>query len=94
MSNMNSLSRIDPFPTQIANLDIGESVVKAQRFDLDTLNRATLTDARQRFRNTGSAAIGRAKAKANHGAKFLMEVGEFTTTSHDVVLCLVVTRTA
>lgn len=84
----------ESFQSQIMQLDVGESVVKATRFDLDTVTEELLRTARQRYRNTYTTAIDRAKKKSGNVTDFDMELGSFLTQSNHLMLVLVITRTA
>lgn len=75
---------------QLAALDIGETLARAtqvQPEELDSLNEMKLT-----YRRTWSSAIARAKALT--GYEFLMETTETITTSGNIFVLMVITRTA
>jgi hypothetical protein len=77
---------------QIADLAVGKSVAIADRLDGDEATKEVIRETRLRQRNTVAAAVSRAKARS--GGTFTVEGGEITTRSLDILITLVVTRTA
>ncbi len=78
----------------IEDLDLGESYSRIQRFELGKARNDTLKEVKATFRDLLSPTIARI-TKAHHGKrKYTVESGDFLTTSHNVVVCVLVTRVA
>lgn len=77
---------------QIAALDVGECYSRSQRLDFDMLTRAELQAANEGLRNSIAPAVRR--AGNDTGNAYTVEAGEWRTTSRDLVVTVIVTRTA
>ena len=76
----------------IENLAIGESYARAARFDADYVLKDALYQALRGMRLSTQPTVWRIKKST--GYEYKIEEGEVRTASRDIVLVLVVTRTA
>lgn len=75
----------------LVRLEPGQSYAIATRMLQDTTTAAEIATESERQRNSVTAATARAKAQT--GSNFVIEVGEFLTAkSRDIMLCCVITR--
>jgi hypothetical protein len=84
----------DSFPAQLASLKRGESLSKVKRLRLKGLTVEKLHSTKRDLRSSVSTAIARAQKRADGGAKFVAETGDFRTETDDIIVCLVITREA
>lgn len=77
---------------QIAALAVGESVALPRRLALASTDEKAVSDALEALRNTAQPAAHRAKAQT--GATYTIETGDFMTRDRALMLVVVVTRTA
>lgn len=77
---------------QIQDLAVGESFARAARFDGDEVSKDMLSEAARALRLATQPTVHRVTKMT--GQKYTIECGEFRTLSRDVIICLVVTRTA
>lgn len=83
------------FAAAVANLEPGEEFAKLQRINASATFesiQATLPAMRDTLRNNIAPAVARAKAET--GGQYSVEVTDFMTTSRNWFLIAVVTRTA
>lgn len=81
--------------SQIAALDVGESVAKLKRIDGDITMAEYAeqgTTWRESLRDNASSSMRAAKART--GGTYEIEVADLTTTGRNVFLVAIVTRTA
>ena len=86
--------RESSFSAAVADLAVGEQVAKLQRIDTArsfTDIRADLQTMRDALRNNTTPAVARARAQT--GAQYTIEVTDFMTNAKNWFLIAVVTRT-
>jgi len=83
----------DSNATQLADLDVGETVAIARRQQGDFIAVAGLKDFVERTTNTWSTAISRAR-RLEPGSNYDIESGYCLTRAASVVAVVTVTRTA
>lgn len=76
----------------IENLAVGESYARAARFDADYVLKDALYQAVRGMRLSTQPTVWRIKKTT--GYEYKIEEGEVRTASRDIILVLVVTRTA
>lgn len=77
---------------RIMDLPIGGCFSIAERYDGDTTTKETIQRSRSRLRNLLAPAVHRAKQRTGH--EYAVEGGEITTRTLDILIVMVVTRTA
>lgn len=77
---------------QIADLDVGKSASFVERLDGDEATKEVILATRDSLLNTTASVVKRAKDKT--GQSYTVENGTMTTRSLDIVVIVVVTRTA
>lgn len=77
---------------RITDLPIGECFSVAERYDGDAATKETIQRSRIRLRNLLAPAVHRAKQRTGH--EYVVEGGEITTRTLDILIVMVVTRTA
>ena len=77
---------------RVADLPLGECFSVAERYDGDEATKETIQRARTRLRNLLAPAVHRAKRRTGH--EYAVEGGEITTRNLDILIVMVVTRTA
>jgi hypothetical protein len=76
--------------TQIAELEVGQSLARAGRIDGDQYKKATYDELLDSMRNTVNKAAQRAKART--GGEYVIEAGSYRTLSGDYIVTVAVTR--
>lgn len=77
---------------RVADLPLGECFSVAERYDGDEATKETIQRARTRLRNLLAPAVHRSKQRTGH--EYAVEGGEITTRTLDILIVMVVTRTA
>ena len=75
---------------QIAELDVGKSFTLTERLDGDAATKEVIVSTRERLLNTMAAAVKRARDRS--GNKYVVENGEITSRSLDLLVCVTATR--
>lgn len=79
---------IPSFNAQLRALKPGESLAKAERFDLGSPAAININDTLQRLRRTINAATSRIRDL--HGSNFRVESGPLITSDNEAVIAVVV----
>jgi hypothetical protein len=91
--NDTNMDRVHPNsrPNLIAALEVDQSYTESVRVSLDNTAKDDWLRAKTNLRNTLNKAASNAE-KRLPGSEFTIEAGEFFTRSHDLMICVVVTR--